>query len=114
LNALVAKVPPEAPWAAPNAEELDDITLEQWLRENVHNDRVLRMMNSEVRGTLTAEPWQVSLLYFLFYCRSGDSFDELAKFDNGAQMYLVPGSMHQVAVAMAKELGNALKLEAPV
>jgi monoamine oxidase len=114
LNALVAKVPPEAPWAAPNAEELDDITLEQWLRENVHNDTVLRMMNSEVRGTLTAEPWQVSLLYFLFYCRSGDSFDELAKFDNGAQMYLVPGSMHQVAVAMAKELGNALKLEAPV
>lgn len=114
LNALVAQVPVEAPWTAPHAEELDDITLEQWLRENIHNDTILRMMNSEVRGTLTAEPWQVSLLYFLFYCRSGDSFDELAKYDQGAQMYIVPGSMHQVAAAMGKELAGSLVLEAPV
>jgi monoamine oxidase len=114
LDALVERVPPDAPWSTPNAEQLDDITFEQWLRENVRSDTVLRMMNSEVRGTLTAEPWQVSLLYFLFYCRSGDSFEELAKYDDGAQMYLVPGSMHQVAVALAKELGNALVLEAPV
>ena len=114
LNALVEQVPPDAPWAAPNAEELDDITMEQWLRENVHNDTLIRVMNSEVRGLLTAEAWQVSLLYFLFYCRSGNSFEELAKYDNGAQMYLVPESMHQVAAAMGKELGDSLVLEAPV
>jgi monoamine oxidase len=114
LNALVEQVPPDAPWAAPNAEELDDITMEQWLRENVHNDTLLRVMNSEVRGLLTAEAWQVSLLYFLFYCRSGNSFEELAKYDNGAQMYLVPESMHQVAAATGKELGDSLVLEAPV
>jgi monoamine oxidase len=114
INALVEQVPTDAPWTAPNAEELDDITMEQWLRENVHNDTLLRMMNSEVRGLLTAEPWQVSLLYFLFYCRSGDSLEVLAKYDNGAQMYLVPGSMHQVAAAIGKELGDSLVLEAPV
>jgi monoamine oxidase len=114
LNALVERVPPNSPWAAPNADELDDITLEQWLRENVHNETLLRMMNAEVRGTLTAEPWQVSLLYFLFYCRSGNSFEELAKYDKGAQMYIVPGSMYQVSAAMGKELGDSLVLEAPV
>ena len=114
LNALVERVPLDAPWSAPNAEELDDITVEQWLRENVHNDTLLRMMNSEVRATVTAEPWQVSLLYFLFYCRSGDSFEELAKYDNGAQMYIVPGSMHQVSAAIGKELADSLVLEAPV
>jgi monoamine oxidase len=114
LNALVERVPPNSPWAAPNADELDDITLEQWLRENVHDETLLRMMNAEVRGTLTAEPWQVSLLYFLFYCRSGNSFEELAKYDNGAQMYTVPGSMHQVSAAIGKELGDSLVLEAPV
>jgi monoamine oxidase len=114
LNALVKQVPPDAPWSAPKAEELDDITVEQWLRDNVHNDTLLRMMNSEVRSTLTAEPWQISMLYFLFYCRSGDSFEELAKYDNGAQMYIVPGSMHQVSAAMGKELADSLVLEAPV
>src|SRR3982074_2682683 len=88
--------------------------MEQWLRENVHNDTRHRMKGSEVRGLLTAEPWQVSLLYFLFYCRSGDSLEVLAKYDNGAQMYLVPESMHQVAAAIGKELGNSLMLEAPV
>jgi monoamine oxidase len=114
LNALVKQVPPDAPWSAPKAEELDDITVEQWLRDNVHNDTLFRMMNSEVRSTLTAEPWQISMLYFLFYCRSGDSFEELAKYDNGAQMYIVPGSMHQVSAAMGKELADSLVLEAPV
>jgi monoamine oxidase len=114
LNALVKQVPPDAPWSAPKAEELDDITVEQWLRDNIHNDTLLRMMNSEVRSTLTADPWQVSMLYFLFYCRSGDSFEELAKYDNGAQMYIVPGSMHQVSTAMGKELADSLVLEAPV
>jgi monoamine oxidase len=114
LNALVKQVPPDAPWSAPKAEELDDITVEQWLRDNVHNDTLLRMMNSEVRSTLTAEPWQISMLYFLFYCRSGDSFEELAKYDNGAQMYIVPGSMHQVSAAMGEELADSLVLGAPV
>jgi len=114
LNALVERVPPNSPWTAPNADELDDITLEQWLRENVHNETLLRMMSAEVRGTLTAEPWQVSLLYFLFYCRSGNSFEELAKYNNGAQMYIVPGSTHQVSAAMGEELGDSLVLEAPV
>jgi monoamine oxidase len=114
LNALVDQVPPDAPWSAPHAEELDDITLEQWLSENVHNGTVLRMMNSETRGTFTAEPWQISLLYFLFYCHSGNSFDELAKYNNGAQMYIVPGSIHQLAAAIGKELDDALVLEAAV
>jgi monoamine oxidase len=114
IDKLVATVPPDTPWTAPLAEEWDDITLEEWLHENVHNDDVLRFINTEVRVTFTAEPWQLSLLYFLFYLRSGNSFMELASYDKGAQMYIVPESMHQVAAAIGKELDGSLVLGAPV
>src|SRR6266850_3033880 len=74
LDKLAATVPPDAPWTAPRAEEWDDITLEEWHRENVRNDDVLRFLTSEARVNFTAEPWQLSFLYFLFYLRSGNSF----------------------------------------
>ena len=114
IDKMVAMVPPEAPWTAPHAEEWDDITLEEWLRTNVHNDDVYRFMGAETRVTLTVEPWQVSFLYFLFYVRSGNSFMELESYDKGAQMYIVPESMHQVAAAIGKELDGSLMLGTPV
>ena len=114
LDKLVATIPPDAPWTAPRAEEWDDLTLEEWHRENVHNDDVLRFLTSEARVNFTAEPWQLSFLYFLFYLRSGDGFTMLASYNNGAQMYIVPESMHQVAAAIGKELHGSLVLGAPV
>jgi monoamine oxidase len=114
IDKLVATIPPDAPWTAPHAEEWDDITLEQWHRENVHNDDVLRFLTSQARVDFTAEPWQISFLYFLFYLRSGNSFMELASYNNGAQMYIVPESMHRVAAAIGKELGDSLVLAVPV
>lgn len=88
--------------------------MEQWHRENVHNDDVIRFLSSQARVDFTAEPWQLSFLYFLFYLRSGNSLMELASYNNGAQMYIVPESMHQVAAAIGKELGDSLVLAAPV
>jgi monoamine oxidase len=65
LDKLTATIPPDAPWTAPHAEEWDDITLEEWHRENVHNDDVFRFLTSEARVNFTAEPWQLSFLYFI-------------------------------------------------
>ncbi len=114
LDKLAATVPPEAPWTAPHAEEWDDITLEQWHRENVHNDDVLRFLDTQARIDFAAEPWQLSFLYYLFYLRSGDSWMTLASYNNGAQMYIVPESMHRVAAAIGKEIEDSLVVAAPV
>ena len=114
LDKLAATVPPEAPWTAPHAEEWDDITLEQWHRENVHNDDVLRFLDTQARIDFAAEPWQLSFLYYLFYLRSGDGWMTLASYNNGAQMYIVPESMHRVAAAIGKEIEGSLVVAAPV
>ncbi len=114
LNALVAQIPIESPWTAPHAEELDDMTVDEWFRANTQNKAVLSLMTMETRATFTAETYQMSLLYFLFYLRSGNNFDKIMSFKNGAQAFHIPGSMHQLAPKVAAELGNALVLQAPV
>jgi monoamine oxidase len=114
LDRLSAQVPLEAPWTTPHAEELDALTVEDWLKSNTKNTTVLRFFAGATRNVFTADPFQMSFLYFLFYLRSGDSFNTLYAFENGAQAFLVNETMHQVAARVAAELGEAIRLEAPV
>jgi monoamine oxidase len=67
-----------------------------------------------VEGLYTAEPAQISLLFFLSYIKSGGSLEELWGTEGGAQAYHVPGSMHQLAGRMGADLLDHLVLEAPV
>lgn len=114
LDRLSAQVPLEAPWTTLQAEILDHITVEEWLKANTKNKTVLRFFEGATRSLFTANPFQMSFLYFLFYLRSGDSFNNLYAFENAAQGFLVNETMHQVAAKVAAELGDTIKLEAPV
>ncbi|MBI3476561.1 MAG: flavin monoamine oxidase family protein [Acidobacteria bacterium] len=115
LDRLSAQVVLEAPWTTPQAETLDRLTVEEWLKANTKDKIVLRYFESATRALFTADPYQMSFLYFLFYLRSGDNFNALYGFDeNSAQAFLVNESMHQVAVKVAAKLGDAIRLETPV
>lgn len=113
LNDLSAQVPLDAPWSMPNAEQLDDMTVEDWLRSQTQNPAVLDYLDLTTHTIVTAETYQMSFLYFLFYLRSGDNFDVLMRSKEGAQNFIIPGSMHQVAVKVAQELGPAVVLNSP-
>lgn len=114
LDRMSAQVPLEAPWTMTHAEELDQITVEEWLKSQTRNPAVLRFFESATRSLFTADPYQISFLYFLFYLRSGDSFGGLYAFEGGAQAFLVNETMHQVAARVATELSAAIQLDAPV
>jgi monoamine oxidase len=114
LDRLSAQVPLEAPWTMAHAEELDQTTVEEWLKSQTRNPAALRFFESATRILFTADPFQLSLLYFLFCLRSGDDFNTVYAFENGAQGFLVNETMHQVAAKVAAELGATIKLEAPV
>jgi monoamine oxidase len=90
------------------------MTVDEWLRSHTKSPEVLRFFEGATRNLFTADAPQISFLYFLFYLRSGDSFNGLYAFENGAQAYLVNETMHQVAARVAKELGDSIRLEAPV
>jgi monoamine oxidase len=73
LDALSQEVPLDGPWKAARAREWDSMSAEDWFQQNTKNPEVLGTLRGLARGILTADPYQVSFLYFLFYMRSGDS-----------------------------------------
>jgi monoamine oxidase len=114
LNQLSARVPLDAPWTMPQAEEFDDMTVEDWFESKTKNSSLLSLFQLTTRGLFTADPFQVSFLYFLFYMRSGDNYETLNGYENGAQAFLVKETMHHLAARVAEDLGKTIVMEAPV
>jgi monoamine oxidase len=114
IRRLVGEVPLETPWTAHAASEWDRLTMEEWIRSQTRNVEARAMLRLMVEGLFTAEPDQVSLLFFLSYVKSGGSLEELWGTEDAAQAFHVPGSMHQLAGRMGAELHDVLALESPV
>ena len=114
VRRLVAQVPMEEPWTARRAAEWDRVTMEEWIRTEVRNPAVRDLARLMVRGLFTVEPEELSLLFFLYYVRSGNSLEELWGETDAAQAFHVPGSMHQLAGRLGAELHDRLVLDAPV
>jgi monoamine oxidase len=114
LTKLSDLVPLDAPWTMPRAEEYDHLTADDWFVTQTKNNAVLGFLRAYVRGIFTADSYQISFLFFLFYMRSGDNYDTLYGFENAAQAWTVKETMHQVAARVAAELGSAIVLQAPV
>src|ERR1700753_785536 len=101
VDDLGATVPLDAPWKAPKAREWDTISADDWLTKNTNDPNVLSLLRGVTRAICTADPYQISFLYFLFYMRSGDSFESQTNFGEGTtQAWTVRETMHQVAVRM--------------
>jgi monoamine oxidase len=113
VGKLTAEVPLEDPWNAPKAREWDATTVEEWIRSQTRDPGARAMLRLMVEGLYTAEPDQVSLLFFLSYIKSGGRLEDLWNTRDAAQAYVVPGSLHQLAGRMGAELHDVLALEAP-
>jgi monoamine oxidase len=114
INGLARTVPLDAPWSAPDAARLDSQTLASWADQNVHDQGVRKILESMSGAIMAADMSQISLLYFLFYCHSGDDLAALAGMGAGAQKWLYRGGLNQMAPRLAAELGEAVRLKSPV
>jgi monoamine oxidase len=114
MTKLSDQVPIDSPWTMSRAEEYDHITADDWFLSQTKNTAILGFLRAFVRAIFTADPYQISLLYLLFYLRSGDNYDTLYGFENAAQAWTVKETMHQLAARMAADLGDAIVLQAPV
>jgi monoamine oxidase len=115
IDALAEQLPLDAPWDGPNAAELDRQTVESWLVAAT-SDRIVRTYFRVLTSAVfAAETYEVPLLWFLFYARSGGSLDNLITTSGGAQELRVVGGSHRIAEAMAAELpAHSLILGSPV
>src|SRR5919112_6458588 len=78
LSEMAAEIPLEGPWQAENADTWDAQTLDSWLVANAKTEVGLGYWRTMVPALFSAEAAEMSLLHFLFYCRSGGTLDRLA------------------------------------
>lgn len=115
VEELAATVPPEAPWQAPDAHNLDRQTFDSWLTENTTDTVALRFFRFVVPAVFSAESSEMSLLHFLTYLKSsGNSLQTLLSLGGGAQERRVVGGTHQISERLASELGDSVQLGAVV
>ena len=113
LDSESRKVPLDAPWEAPNAEELDGTTLGTWLDRRMHLGASRRMVEIAARTVWGADSGDISLLFALWYVRSGGGFNSLIDVEGGAQQDRFVGGSQLIALRMAEGLGDRVTLNAP-
>jgi monoamine oxidase len=102
------------PWTAPIAHQLDEQTLDEWLR-SVHAGASTRdLMAIMARVTWGCEPDAVSMLHAVRYVKAAGGLDRMLDVEGGAQQDRFPGGTQQIALRMAEELGDRVALNAVV
>jgi monoamine oxidase len=114
LDRLARRVPLDAPWEAPRAEQLDSQTLWSWMRRNVYTRGGRALIELATEAVWAAEPAEISLLHILFYIHSAGRFELLLETEGGAQQDRFVGGSQLVSILMAEELGDAVELATPV
>ncbi|HYO04115.1 MAG TPA: flavin monoamine oxidase family protein [Mycobacterium sp.] len=108
---LGRQVPLGKPWTAPTAHRLDQQTLEGWLR-SVHAGRSTRdLMAIMARVTWGCEPDEVSLLHAVRYVKAAGGIGPMLDVEGGAQQDRFPAGTQQIALRMAEDLGDRVRLD---
>jgi len=115
INRMARQVPLDAPWTAPRAAEWDARSIQWWFERCGVRTQIARdLFESALRGLLTADLSEVSLLHLLYLAHAHGSIDTLFSIENGAQENLVYGGAGEIARRIADALGVAVRLRAPV
>jgi monoamine oxidase len=114
LDQMSAAVPLEAPWTAPKAREWDAMTFATWMEANVKSEAAKARLALAIEAVYAVEPQDLSLLHALFYARSGSGLMTLVSTEGGAQQDRFEGGAQLVAIRIAEELGERVRLSSPV
>jgi monoamine oxidase len=114
LNRMSRRIDPEAPWLAPDARVLDSQTLATWLQHACRTRGARSLLELVCQAVWACEPADVSLLHVLFYIRAAGSMEALTDSEGGAQESRFVGGSQRIALRMAEELGDVVRLRTPV
>jgi monoamine oxidase len=108
IEEMSKKVPLEAPWTAPNAEELDAQSMAAWLNSpfNVPDPQARSMLRKTCENFFTATPAEVSLLYVLFALHSCGGVTNATGIHGGAEQDRFEGGAQTMANRIVERLGN--------
>jgi putrescine oxidase len=114
LDALAAEIDPEAPWDHPRAAELDAITFEAWLRDEVEDDLARDLLRAYLSGGYMTKPSHTfSLLGGLWTIAGAGGVENLFE-PNLCLHSRVVGGSQLVPIRMAEELARDVVVGSPV
>jgi monoamine oxidase len=111
---LVRGIPADEPWTARRAAALDAQTFETWIRRNMRTSGGRAFMRLITQAVFSAEAGDLSALWAGFYMASAGGLDPLIDTTGGAQQDRVSGGSQRIALALASELGDRVRLNSPV
>ncbi|MGN6132424.1 MAG: flavin monoamine oxidase family protein, partial [Nocardioidaceae bacterium] len=120
IDQMATQVPVDAPWTAPKAAEWDSISVDRWLSENTVNPAVRNLILSYLQPCFGSDGLDMSLLFFLWYiATAGDeqnagTFERSAGTSGAAQDSRFVGGSGLIPLRLARHLGPAIALDAPV
>ncbi|MEX2247290.1 MAG: flavin monoamine oxidase family protein [Dehalococcoidia bacterium] len=114
LDAMARSVSLEEPWRSKRARAWDARTAGGWIDGQVPTGTAKHLLRAAVRGLLTADPSEISLLHLLYLVRSAGGLNELLSIEGGYQQDRLTGGAQAIADRMARDLGDAVHLEAAV
>ena len=114
LDALVAEIDPEEPWAHPQAKDLDEVSFAHWLETQTDDEEARENIGMFIAGAMLTKPAHAfSALQALLMAASAGSFSNLVDADFILDRRVV-GGLQQVPVKLAERLGEVVKLGQPV
>ena len=120
IDDMASKVPVDAPWAAPDAANLDATTVDSWLRQNTVIPQVREVLKAFFQAAFGTDAEGISMLFFLWYmATAGDethpgTFERASGTADAAQDSRFVGGSGLLPLRIASALGSRVALNAPV
>ncbi len=115
IDRMAKRVPIEAPWKATRAADWDSRSVASWLEHSGIRKGIGRdLFEMAVRGLMTGDLNDASLLHLLYLVRADGSIETLFSIERGAQENLFDGGAGSIAQRIADELGTDVRTGAPV
>uniref|UniRef100_A0A8D0SWY5 Amine oxidase n=2 Tax=Sus scrofa TaxID=9823 RepID=A0A8D0SWY5_PIG len=108
------KIPADAPWESPHAEEWDKMTMKDLIDKICWTKTAKRFASLFVNINVTSEPHEVSALWFLWYVKQCGGTTRIFSVTNGGQERKFVGGSGQVSERIMHLLGDRVKLRCPV
>jgi len=114
LERMAAQINLQNLAATPDAANLDAQSLGAFLDQHVRFSTARKVIDAGLETVFAASGAEISLLFALFYAKSGTSLDSLLEINKGAQQDRFVGGAQQILNKLAAELGDVVQLNWPV
>ncbi|EGG22874.1 amine oxidase [Cavenderia fasciculata] len=109
IDKMAEELDASKPYDHPRAKEWDNITLANWIRDNVKGSDAVKILNWFCKVCLAGEPTEISFLWYLLFIKAAGGYGVLADIRGGAQQDRLIGGSQQISERLVRErVGNFL------